>query len=130
MAEVMMRRGRIPTGLFIRGYRLEHVEEHPSQIHKALRLEYDKLDQGRKRRERLKPPAFHSFLAYLHHMKNFGLIEFSGREESIEESEVPWLTEGIMRYYRLTDKGRAEPVAEAEKPKKARRSRAKEPVTV
>ncbi|GAI80788.1 unnamed protein product, partial [marine sediment metagenome] len=55
----------------------------------------------------------HSFLNYLHQMKLFGLVEFSGREESIEESEVPWLSEGVMRYYRLTDKGRAEPLHEA-----------------
>ncbi len=114
MAEVKSRRlGRIPTGIFIRNYLLEHVEEHPSEIHKALHLEYDKFNQGRNRRERLKPPTFHSFLNYLHQMKLFGLVEFSGREESIEKSEVPWLSEGVMRYYRLTDKGRAEPPHEA-----------------
>ena len=114
MAEVKARRlGRIPTGIFIRNYLLEHVEEHPSEIHKALHLEYDKFNQGRNRKERLKPPTFHSFLNYLHQMKLFGLVEFSGREESIEKSEVPWLTEGAMRYYRLTDKGRAEPLHEA-----------------
>ena len=109
MTEVEIRRGRIPTGMFIRKYLLEHGEEHPSEIHKALRQAYYNLNQGRKRRERLKPPSFHSFLAYLHQMKNFGLVEFSGREESIEESEVPWLSEGTIRYYRLTDRGRADP---------------------
>jgi hypothetical protein len=114
MAEVKARRlGRIPTGIFIRNYLLEHVEEHPSEIHKALHLEYDKFNQGRNRKGRLKPPTFHSFLNYLHQMKLFGLVEFSGREESIEKSEVPWLSEGVMRYYRLTDKGRAEPPHEA-----------------
>ncbi len=110
MAEVKVRRpGRIPTGQFIRAFLLAKGEQHPSQIHKALHEEYDKLNQGRKRGERLKPPTFHSFLNYLLQMRLFGLIEFSGREESIETSEVPWLSEGVVRYYRLTDKGRAEP---------------------
>ena len=114
MAEVKARRvWRVPTGQFIRNYLLEHGESHPSEIHKALHLEYDKINQGRKRGERLKPPTFHSFLNYLHQMKLFGLIELSGREESMDLSEVPWLTEGTMRYYRLTDKGRAEPLEEA-----------------
>jgi len=114
MAEVRARAPwRIPTGQFIRNYLLAKGEAHPSEIHKALHLEYDKINQGRKRGERLKPPTFHSFLNYLHQMKLFGLVEFSGREESIAESEVPWLSEGVMRYYRLTDKGRAEPLEEA-----------------
>lgn len=114
MAEEKARRvWRIPTGQFIRNYLLEHGEEHPSEIHKALRLEYDKINQGRRRRERPKPPTFHSFLNYLHQMKLFGLVEFSGREESMELSEAPWLSEGVIRYYRLTDKGRAEPLEEA-----------------
>ena len=114
MAEVKARRvWRVPTGRFIRNYLLEHGESHPSEIHKALHLEYDKINQGRKRGERLKPPTFHSFLNYLHQMKLFGLVEFSGREEPIETSEVPWLSEGIIRYYRLTDKGLAEPLEEA-----------------
>ncbi len=114
MAEVKARRPwRVPTGQFIRSFLLEHGESHPSEIHKALHEEYDKINQGRKRGERLKPPTFHSFLNYLHQMKLFGLVEFSGREEPIEKSEVPWLSEGVMRYYRLTDKGRAEPLHEA-----------------
>ena len=110
MTEARARRsGRVPTGQFIRSFLLEYGESHPSEVHKALHAEYDRINQGRKRGEWLKPPTFHSFLNYLHQMKLFGLIVLSGREESIEESEVPWLTEGIMRYYRLTDKGRAEP---------------------
>ena len=114
MAEVKARRPwRVPTGQFIRNYLLEYGEAHPSEIHKALHEEYDKINQGRKRGERLKPPTFHSFLNYLHQMKLFGLIELSGREESMDLSEVPWLTEGTMRYYRLTDKGGAEPPHEA-----------------
>ncbi|GAI88916.1 unnamed protein product [marine sediment metagenome] len=76
-------------------------------------MEYDKLNQGRKRGERLRPPTFHSFLNYLHQMVLFGLVEFSGREEPIENSEVPWLSEGVIRYYRLTDKGKMEPPHEA-----------------
>ncbi len=114
MAEVKERRcWRIPTGLFLRNYLLEHGEAHPSQIHKSLHEEYDKLNQGRKRGERLRPPTFHSFLNYVHQMALFGLVEFSGREESMDLSEVPWLTEGTVRYYRLTDKGRGEPPHEA-----------------
>ena len=114
MAEVKARRPwRVPTGQFIRLFLLEHGESHPSQIHKALHLEYDKINQGRRRGERLKPPTFHSFLNYLHQMKLFGLVELSGREELMETSKVPWLSEGIVRYYRLTDKGRAEPAHEA-----------------
>ena len=114
MAEVKVRRrGRIPTGQFIRTYLLGYAEEHPSQMHKALHEEYDQINQGRKRGERLKPPTFHSFLNYLHQMKLFGLVEFSGREEPIETSEAPWLSEGVVRYYRLTGKGRAEPPNEA-----------------
>jgi len=108
-----LRRYRVPTGLFIRSYLLEYGEAHPSEVHKALREEYGKINQGRKRRERLKPPTFHSFLNYLHQMKRFGLVEFSGREESIETSEAPWLSEGVVRYYRLTDTGRAEPPHDA-----------------
>ena len=81
-------------------------------MHRALHDEYYKINQGRKRRERLRPPTYHSFLNYLHQMKLFGLVEFS-REEPIDKSEVPWLTQGSMRYYRLTDKGRAEPPHEA-----------------
>ena len=111
MAEAKPRRiWRIPTGVFIRNYLLEYGESHPSEIHKALHEEYDKINQGRKRGERLKSPTFHSFLNYLHQMQLFGLIVFTGREESIEKSEVPWLSEGVMRYYQLTDKGRAEPL--------------------
>lgn len=114
MAEVNERkRGRIPTGLFIRSYLLEYDEAHPSQIHRALHDEYDDINQGRKRGERMRPPTFHSFLNYLHQMKLFGLVELSGREESIEESEVPWLSEGVVRYYQLTDKGRVEPPHDA-----------------
>ncbi len=114
MAEVKARRvWRVPTGQFIRAFLLAKEEAHPSEIHKALHGEYDKINQGRKRGERLKPPTFHSFLNYLHQMKLFGLVVFSGREESIETSEVPWLSEGVVRYYRLTDKGRAEPPHEA-----------------
>jgi len=114
MAEIRARRlGRVPTGQFIRSFLIGHGESHPSQIHRALHEEYDKINQGRKRGERLKPPTFHSFLNYLHQMKLFGLVEFSGREESIEKSEVPWLTEGVMRYYRLTAKGGAAPPHEA-----------------
>ena len=101
--------GRVPTGQFIRAYLLSRGEDHPSELHRALHDEYDRINQGRKRGERLKPPTFHSFLNYLHQMKLFGLVELSGREESIEESEAPWLSEGVMRYYRLTSKGRAEP---------------------
>ena len=112
MAEVK-RRGRVPTGLFIRAYLLEHGEDHPSEIHKALHEAYDVLNQGRSRRERLKAPSFHSFLRHLHQMKLFGLVEFTGRETPIEESEVPHLSEGVVRYYRLTDEGRAEPAHEA-----------------
>ncbi|MBA7586224.1 hypothetical protein ES708_28220 [subsurface metagenome] len=114
MAEVKARRPwRVPTGQFIRLFLLEHGESHPSEIHKALHGEYDKINQGRRRGERLRPPTFHSFLNYLHQMKLFGLIVFSGREESMDLSEVPWLTEGTMRYYQLTDKGREEPPHEA-----------------
>ncbi|GAJ00280.1 unnamed protein product [marine sediment metagenome] len=110
MAEVKERRPwRIPTGQFIRVFLLAKEEAHPSEIHKALHLEYDKLNQGRRRGERLRPPTFHSFLNYLHQMRLFGLVEPSGREEPIETSEAPWLSEGVVRYYRLTDKGRAEP---------------------
>ncbi|GAI92289.1 unnamed protein product, partial [marine sediment metagenome] len=102
-----------PTGQFIRSFLLAKEAAHPSEIHKALHMEYDKINQGRKRGERLRPPTFHSFLNYLHQMRLFGLVEFSGREEPIEKSEVPWLSEGVIRYYRLTDKGRAEPLEEA-----------------
>ena len=113
MAEVK-RRGRVPTGLFIRAYLLEHnTGDHPSEIHRALHKAYDVLNQGRSRRERLKAPTFHSFLRHLHQMKLFGLVELSGRETPIEESEVPHLSEGEIRYYRLTDNGRAEPAHEA-----------------
>ena len=111
MAEVR-KTGRVPTGLFIRSFLLER-EAHPSEIHRALHLEYDRINQGRPRRERLKPPTWHSFLRHLQQMKSFGLVELSGREEPIETSEVPWLSEGVVRYYRLTDKGRAEPLHEA-----------------
>ena len=114
MAEQRLRKPwRVPTGLFIRNHLMNHDEGRPAEIHRALREEYDNINQGRKRRERLRPPTYHSFLNYLHQMKLFGLVEFSGREESIEESEVPWLSQGTMRYYQLTDKGRAEPPHEA-----------------
>ena len=114
MAEIKARRvGRVPTGQFIRDFLLAKGEDHPSEIHKALHEEYDRINQGRKRGERLKPPTFHSFLNYLHQMKLFGLVEPSGREELIETTKVPWLSEGIVRYYRLTDKGRADPLHEA-----------------
>ena len=54
MAEVKARRPwRVPTGQFIRSFLLEHGESHPSEIHKALHEEYDKINQGRKRGERL-----------------------------------------------------------------------------
>ena len=113
MAEVGLgRRGRIPTGHFIRSYLVEHGEARPAEMHRELHDEYYRINQGRKRRERLRPPTYHSFLNYLHQMKLFGLVEFT-REEPMDESEVPWLTEGSMRYYRLTDKGRADPPHEA-----------------
>ena len=113
MAEARLRRPwRIPTGQFIRKYLLEHGEGRPAVMHRDLHEEYDKINQGRKRRERLRPPTYHSFLNYLHQMKLFGLVELS-REEPMDKSEVPWLTHGSMRYYRLTDKGRAEPPHEA-----------------
>ncbi len=51
MAEVKARRQwRVPTGQFIRNYLLANGEAHPSEIHKALHLEYDKINQGRKPR--------------------------------------------------------------------------------
>ena len=114
MAEARARRrGRVPTGLFIRSFLLENGEAHPSEVHQSLHKEYDDINEGRKRGERLRPPTFHSFLNYLHQMKLFRLVELSGREESIETTEVPWLSEGVVRYYRLTDKGRAEPPHDA-----------------
>ncbi|GAI66238.1 unnamed protein product, partial [marine sediment metagenome] len=49
MAEVRARRlGRVPTGIFIRDFLLAKGEVHPSEIHKALHEEYDKINQGRK----------------------------------------------------------------------------------
>jgi hypothetical protein len=111
MVEVA-RRGRIPTGLFIRQYLLEHGEAHPSEIHRALREEYYLVNQGRRRKEKIRPPTFQSFMRYMGQMRYFGLVEFSGREESIEKSEVPWLSEGTVRYYRLSDRGKMTPLAE------------------
>jgi hypothetical protein len=98
MDEVRARRvGRVPTGQFIRAFLLEHGEGRPAEIHRELRDEYERINQGRKRRERMRPSTYHSFLNYLHQMKMFGLVEFSGREETMDKSEVPWLTEGLER---------------------------------
>lgn len=110
MTEAKERRsGRVPTGLFIRNHLLTYNEAHTSQIHRALHEEYDGINQGRKRGERLRPPTFHSFLNYLQQMKLFGLVELSGRGESMDKSEAPWLSEGVISYYQLTAKGRADP---------------------
>ncbi|GAH96949.1 unnamed protein product, partial [marine sediment metagenome] len=47
MAEVKARRvWRVPTGQFIRAFLLAKVEAHPSEIHKALHEEYDRINQG------------------------------------------------------------------------------------
>ncbi len=115
----MLIRGRaartIRTGLFIKEHLLAVGEDYPASIHRALK---EKLKEaGRKR-----TPTYHSFLRYFHHLVSFGLIEFTGREEAMKfdkgqnipdllqlrDSTSPKVVTGVVRYYRLTEAGKAD----------------------
>ena len=121
----MVLRGRAATpvrpGLFIRSYLLRVAEDHPSEIHRALRDEYAKdWNKLRPRHLQVRPPTFPSFLRYFHQLISFGLVVFTGREEPMSPDAPPGLlqirnheaaevVEGVVRFFALTAKGRAEP---------------------
>ncbi len=103
------------TGLFIKEHLLAIGEDYPANIHRALK---ERLKQdGRKRK-----PTYHSFLRYFHHLISFGLIEFTGREDAMKfdkgqnipdllqlrDSVSPKVVTGVVRYYRLTETGKAD----------------------
>lgn len=105
----------VRTGLFIKEHLLAVGEDYPASIHRALK---ERLKQsGRKR-----TPTYHSFLRYFHHLVSFGLVEFSGREEAmrftkpqiipdllqLRDSVSPKVVTGVVRYYRLTEAGKAD----------------------
>lgn len=108
----------VRTGLFIRAHLLNAGEDHPSAIHRALREKIAILDESRPKAQRLRAPVFSSFYRYLKHLEYFGLIERSGQESPLELTSAPLLLvegegeearKGVLRYYRLTAKGREEP---------------------
>lgn len=105
----------IRTGLFIKEHLASVKEDFPANIHRELKKRLKQA--GRKR-----TPTYHSFLRYFHHLVSFGLIEFTGREEAMKfekgqripdllqlrDSVSPKVVTGVIRYYRLTEAGKAD----------------------
>jgi DNA-binding PadR family transcriptional regulator len=88
------------TGVFIRGYLIEHGRAYPYEVFKALREEL--MEMGYPARG-LKWGSYQNVRNYFYWLRRLGLIE--------PEVEVP--SENVYmrsrRYYRLTDKGRRTP---------------------
>ncbi len=115
----MLIRGRaastIRTGLFIKEHLTSVGEDFPANIHRALKKRLK--ETGRKR-----TPTYSSFLRYFHHLVSFGLVEFTGKEEAMKfekgqnipnllqlrDSTSHKVVSGVVRYYRLTEAGKAD----------------------
>lgn len=105
----------IRTGLFIREHLTSVGEDFPANIHRELKKKLK--EAGRKR-----TPTYSSFLRYFHHLVSFGFLEFTGREEAMKfekgqripdllqlrDSTSPKVVTGVVRYYRLTEAGKAD----------------------
>jgi hypothetical protein len=105
----------VRTGLFIKEYLLSVGEDFPANIHRELKAVLKANNYKRY-------PTYASFLRYFHHFISFGLIEFTGREEpmkfpkgqnipallQLRNHGVPKVVDGVVRYYRLTEAGKAD----------------------
>jgi len=102
--KVTPKRGGNRHPLSVRAFILDHLaagEDYGANIHRAYKLELDRIarENGRRRYHR---PTYTSFQRQVELLAKEGLIEFSGREE---ESNYPqfqdWENKPLRRYYRL-----------------------------
>ena len=92
--------------LSVRAFILVHLgtngEDYIASMHRAYKVELDRLARENGRRYRYHKPRYHSFEVKVHLLATEGLVEFSGREE---ESDYPqfqdWDIKPVRRYYRL-----------------------------
>jgi hypothetical protein len=104
----------VRTGLFIKQHLSTVGEDYPANIHRHLK-------EALKASNYKRTPTYHSFLRYFHHLISFGLVEFTGREEALKfdkgqnvpallqlRSNPPRVVNAVVRYYRLTEAGKAD----------------------
>ena len=92
--------------LSVRAFILDHLaaagEDYGANIHRAYKVELDRIASENSRRYRYHRPSFPSFSKKMNLLSREGLIEFSGREE---ESDNPMFDnrewKPVRRYYRL-----------------------------
>ena len=103
--KITRQRGGNHHPLSVRGFILDHLaagEDFISAMHRAYKMELDRIAQGNGRRHRYHKPRYHSFEMAVQMLAREGLIVFSGKEE---ESDAPqfqgWNPKPMRRYYRL-----------------------------
>ena len=92
--------------LSVRGFILDYLaavgEDYGSNMHRAYKLELDRIGRENGRRQRYHRPTCGSFQTQVRHLAGEGLIEFSGREEESDSPHVDgWPDKPMRRYYRL-----------------------------
>ena len=92
-------------GLFTKSYLLEHGESCCADIYYAMSRELERINEERiaAGETPIRRPNYSSFARYWHWFKKLGLVEPTKRTEA---SIYNFLEE--RRFFRLTDKGRAE----------------------
>jgi len=87
---------------FILAHLASVSEDYIANIHRAYKLELDRIALEKGRGRRYHKARYHSFEVKVNILAREGFIEFSGREE---ESDFPqfenWAVKPMRRYYRL-----------------------------
>lgn len=87
---------------FILSYLAANGEDYISSMHRAYKLELDRVAVDKGRRYQYNKPRYHSFEVSVQILAREGLIEFSGREVETNSPQFEsWPEKPMRRYYRL-----------------------------
>ena len=93
----------IATRQFILDRLAQVGEDYFSGLHQAYKHELDQLARDRRREYLYHHPNYFSFYKTVRQLMREGLVEFSGREEVVDEPRfAKWENPPIKRYVRLS----------------------------
>ncbi len=104
--KVTRQRGGNHHPVSVRGFIRDHLaavgENYISSMHRAYKVELDRVALEKGRRYRYHKPRYHSFEMSVQMLAREGRIEFSGREEESDSPQFQgWEHKPMRRYYRL-----------------------------
>ena len=92
----------ISVGTFILDHLAANGEDYIANMHRAYKMELDRLSQQNGRIKAYHKPRYHSFEMAVQNLAREGLVMFSGKEEESDSPQfASWDIKPMRRFYRV-----------------------------